>query len=324
MTLDASTLLEQLLEGHPRAIARAITRVENHEPGYRELIGELHRNATGADVVGVTGSPGSGKSTLVNQLTTAYRAVGETVGIIAIDPSSPFSGGALLGDRIRMGAAVGDDGVFVRSMSARGNLGGLSSATSDAIKVLDAAGMDRIIVETVGAGQNEVDIVKTADTVLVLVPPQSGDDIQMLKAGILEIADIFVVNKADLDGANRMVEELLELLRSMPDDAADAWRPTIVETVAMRGEGIDELHETIDDHLAYLDRSGERTAQHRRRFAEEIHTLLRDEVGGLIEGELAKRGGIERYTDAVLERRMDPYEVADDVIGPIRECLDDE
>ncbi len=205
-------LVERLLAGEHRALARTITHIENRTPGYRDLVSQLHQHTGNADIIGITGSPGSGKSTLVDKLAATYRKKGLTVGVIAIDPSSPFTGGAVLGDRIRMASNIGDMDVFFRSMSARGTLGGLSTATADAVKALDAFGKDRIIIETVGAGQNEIDIVKTADTVTVLVPPSSGDDIQMLKAGILEIGDIFVVNKADLSGADRTVQELREML----------------------------------------------------------------------------------------------------------------
>jgi len=205
-------VLDRLLDGDHRALARTITNIENRAPGYRDLVSGLYDHAGTAEVIGITGSPGAGKSTLVDKMAETYRNRGETVGVIAIDPSSPFTGGAVLGDRIRMASNVGDMDVFFRSMSARGSLGGVSIATADAVKALDAFGNDRIIVETVGAGQNEIDIVKTADTVCVLVQPGSGDDVQMLKAGILEIADVFVVNKADLDGADRTVQELREML----------------------------------------------------------------------------------------------------------------
>jgi LAO/AO transport system kinase len=214
---DRSELLEDLLAGNHHALARTITKIEDRAPGYRELVSDLHEHTGNADVIGITGSPGSGKSTLVDRMAERYRAADLTVGIIGIDPSSPFTGGAVLGDRIRMSSTTGDMEVFFRSMSARGSLGGLSTATADAVKALDAFGKDRVIIETVGAGQNEIDIVKTADTVCVLVPPGSGDDVQMLKAGILEIGDLFVVNKADLDGADRTVVELREMIEGRSD-----------------------------------------------------------------------------------------------------------
>ena len=341
---SVNPLIEDLLAGKHRALARVITKIENRQPGYRELVSQLHQHTGDASVVGVTGSPGSGKSTLVDKMAATYRERGETVGVIAIDPSSPFTGGAVLGDRIRMGSNVGDMDVFFRSMSARGSLGGLSTATTDAVKALDAFGKDRIIIETVGAGQNEIDIVRTADTVTVLVPPGSGDDVQMLKAGILEIGDVFVVNKADLDGANRTVQELREMLdyrdgglpRTVGHHGADAagdvheeddgtetagWEPTIVETVADRGEGVEALLDVLADHQAYLDRSGEREKQRRARYAEEIRTLVREDVNELLAAEIEHRGGIDSFVQQVRERETDPYAVADDVVGPIEECV---
>jgi LAO/AO transport system kinase len=341
-----SDLVEDLLAGKHSALARVITQIENRSPGYREIISDLHQHTGTADVIGVTGSPGAGKSTLVDKVAATYREQGQTVGVIAIDPSSPFSGGAVLGDRIRMASNAGDMDMFFRSMSARGSLGGLSTATTDAVTALDAFGKDKIIVETVGAGQNEVDIVRTADTVAVLVPPGSGDDVQMLKAGILEIGDVFVVNKADLDGADRTVQQLREMLQGRSgrpdtghhgatelgadDDAADpdesdteTWDPPIVETVANRGEGVEDFLDTLADHGAYLDRTGRRERQARERFAAEIRTLLREDANDLLADELDRRGGIDRYVDAVIERHTDPYTVVDDVLAPLRECLDE-
>ncbi len=322
MTQTPTTLLEDITAGDQRALARAISIIEDRRDGYRDLVSTLHHESTGAHVIGVTGSPGSGKSTLVDRLTAHYRERDETVGIIAIDPSSPYSGGAVLGDRIRMGAAVGDDGIFVRSMSTRGSLGGLSTATADAVKVLDAAGKDRIIIETVGAGQNEVDVVKTADSVLVLVPPQSGDSVQMLKAGILEIAHLFVVNKADLAGADRIVRDLRELIELAPSSTGDeegGWTPEIVETVASQGEGITELATAIDDHLTFLDESGLRAEQERRRYAEEIRTLVRDELGRIAEEAFDRHGGLEALAEDVRTRETDPYSVAAEILEPLTE-----
>jgi LAO/AO transport system kinase len=340
-------LIEELLNGKHRALARVISKIENRAPGYRDLVSRLHEHTGDATVVGVTGSPGAGKSTLVDKMAETYRDRGETVGVIAIDPSSPFTGGAVLGDRIRMASNVGDMDVFFRSMSARGTLGGLSTATTDAVKALDAFGKDRIIIETVGAGQNEVDIVGTADTVAVLVPPSSGDDVQMLKAGILEIADVFVVNKADLDGADRTVQELREMIHmrddsplagtaghhgvdesGLGDDDGDdsddeGWEPPIVETVAKSGEGVDEFLETLTDHRAWLEESGELASRTRERYAEEIRRLLREEAAALVETEIESRGGLDEYVDAVAARRTDPYEVTDEVVEPIRDCIDD-
>mgnify|MGYP000055993202 CR=1 FL=1 len=328
-----SDLVEELLAGKHRALARVISKIEDRSPGYREIVSELHRHTGDADVIGVTGSPGAGKSTLVDKVAATYRDRGETVGVIAIDPSSPFTGGAVLGDRIRMASNAGDMDVFFRSMSARGSLGGLSTATTDAVTALDAFGKDKVIIETVGAGQNEIDIVRTADTVAVLVPPDSGDDVQMLKAGILEIADVFAVNKADLDGADRTVQQLTEMLhygdrhgRAMGDgdgesDGTDGWEPPVIETVANGGEGVDAFVTAVDDHLAYLDESGQRQAKQRSRYAAEIRTLLREDANALLAEELAATGGIDGYVDDVLTRESDPYTVTEEILEPLRECL---
>jgi len=343
-----SGLVDELLAGKHSALARVITKIENRSPGYRAVVSDLHEHTGHAEVIGVTGSPGAGKSTLVDKVAARLRDEGHTVGVIAIDPSSPYSGGAVLGDRIRMASNAGDMDVFFRSMSARGSLGGLSTATTDAVTALDAFGKDYVIVETVGAGQNEVDIVRTADTVAVLVPPGSGDDVQMLKAGILEIGDVFVVNKADLDGADRTVQQLREMLQGRStaghhgasgtelaevggttDDGengtdADSWEPPIVETVANRAEGVEAFLAALDDHGDYLDRTGGREQQARDRFAAEIRTLLREDANRLVATELERQGGIGPVVDRVLARQTDPYTVVDEVLAPLRECLDEE
>ncbi|MFC4549266.1 MULTISPECIES: methylmalonyl Co-A mutase-associated GTPase MeaB [Halorussus] len=343
-------LVDELLDGKHRALARVITKIENRAPGYRDLVSRLHDHTGHAEVVGITGSPGAGKSTLVDKMAEAYRDRGETVGVIAVDPSSPFTGGAVLGDRIRMASNVGDMDVFFRSMSARGRLGGLSTATTDAAKALDAFGKDRIVIETVGAGQNEIDVVKTADTVAVLVPPGSGDNVQMLKAGILEIGDVFVVNKADLDGADRTVQELEEMIHMQNDRTAglstghhgagstdshggdaggdadeetESWQPQVVETVAKTGEGVEDFLDALADHRRYLEESGLFEVKARTRYAEEIRNLLRDDVSGLLEEEIERQGGIEELAERVYEKETDPYSVADDIIGPLEDCLDE-
>jgi len=341
-----SDLVDDLLAGKHSALARVITKIENRSPGYREVVSALHEHTGHAEVIGVTGSPGAGKSTLVDKVAAQLRDDGHTVGVIAIDPSSPYSGGAVLGDRIRMASNAGDMDVFFRSMSARGSLGGLSTATTDAVTALDAFGKDYVIVETVGAGQNEVDIVRTADTVAVLVPPGSGDDVQMLKAGILEIGDVFVVNKADLDGADRTVQQLREMLqgrstaghhgasgtemtevtgsKGVAETPEREWQPPIVETVANRGEGVDDFLGALDDHGEYLDRTGGREQQARDRFAAEIRTLLREDANRLLAGELDRQGGLETHVDVVMARETDPYTVVDEVLAPLRDCLDEE
>jgi len=320
-----SDLVEELLAGKHRALARVISKIEDRSPGYRDIVSELHRHTGGADVIGVTGSPGAGKSTLVDKVAAAYRDRDLTVGVIAIDPSSPFTGGAVLGDRIRMGSNTGDMDVFFRSMSARGSLGGLSTATTDAVTALDAFGKDKIIIETVGAGQNEIDIVRTADTVAVLVPPDSGDDVQMLKAGILEIADLFAVNKADLDGADRTVQQLTEMLHyGDRRDAEDGWEPPVIETVANSGEGVEAFTSAIDEHLSYLDESGQRDEKKRSRYEAEIRTLLRADANELLAAELTARGGIDQFVDDVFTRGSDPYTVVEEVVAPLRTCLERE
>jgi len=344
---EIDRLVEGVLAGEHRALARTITKIENRAPGYRDLVAALHTHTGNADVLGVTGSPGAGKSTLVDKLAKAYRDQGLTVGVIAIDPASPYTGGAVLGDRIRMASNVGDMDVFFRSMSARGTLGGLSTATTDAVTALDAFGKDKVIVETVGAGQNEIDIVRTADTVAVLVPPGSGDDVQMLKAGILEIADLFVVNKADLEGADRTVQELREMLhmgsgtstgghhgastnvsgstreRNPDEDDAESaeWEPRIVETVANTGEGVDDLVEALEAHREYLVASGELDRQARERYAAEIRTLLREDVHELLAEEIDNQGGLDAAVDRVVARETDPYTVADEVVTPVADCV---
>ncbi|ELY41921.1 methylmalonyl Co-A mutase-associated GTPase MeaB [Natronorubrum tibetense] len=347
-------LLESLLAGEHRALARVISKIENRSPGYRELVSELYAHTGEADVIGITGSPGAGKSTLVDKLAETYRDRGETVGVIAIDPSSPFTGGAVLGDRIRMASTVGDMDVFVRSMSARGTLGGLSTATADAVKAMDAFGKDKVIIETVGAGQNEIDIVRTADTVAVLVPPGSGDDIQTLKAGILEIADVFVVNKADRPGSDRTVQELRDMIQlgdggsgiggggdgghhsqevidahddwdgEVEDETEVAgWTTPIVETVATKSEGVDDLIDEFTSHRTYLVDSGEHAEQVRGRYAEEIRTLLREDVHALLEDRLAERGGIDDLAESVRAGETDPYSIAGELLDPVEDCLDE-
>ncbi|WP_277553668.1 methylmalonyl Co-A mutase-associated GTPase MeaB [Halobaculum limi] len=341
-------LVSDLLDGKHRALARVITKIENRSPGYRDIVSELHGHTGHADVIGITGSPGAGKSTLVDKLAKTYRDRGDTVGVIAVDPSSPYTGGAVLGDRIRMASNVGDMDVFFRSMSARGTLGGLSTATADAVKALDAFGKDKVIIETVGAGQNEVDIVKTADTVCVLVQPGSGDDVQMLKAGILEIGDVFVVNKADMDGADRTVAELEEMIHMRENPAAglntahhgpvddeemrqvaiddpdeEAWDPEVVETVATDGQGVEELIETLAAHAEWLVDTGRIEEKARSRYAEEIRQLVRADTARLLEGVIEDAGGIDALADRVLAKETDPYSVTDELVAPVRECLED-
>jgi LAO/AO transport system kinase len=286
-----------VLEGSRRALARLLTLVENESDGAGEALAELFPHTGRARIIGVTGAPGTGKSSLVNALARVYREQNKTVGIIAVDPTSPFSGGAILGDRIRMRDLAGDSGVFIRSMATRGSLGGLAHATRDAVRLLDAAGFDVVLVETVGAGQSEVDIVRTAQTTIVVEAPGLGDDIQAIKAGILEIADVLVINKADRPGAEntrRALRSMLELghpvarariiahhgrlaLDEQPGEEIDAavWIPPVVSTVAVENSGIDELAQAIEDHHAYLQQNNMTAVLERQRVRIELYDRLR-------------------------------------------------
>ncbi len=345
LSTENADLYEGILAGDHSALARAITNIENRTPGSRALLSALYEHTGSATVLGVTGSPGAGKSTLVDKLVRQYRNNGETVGVIAVDPSSPYTGGSVLGDRIRMNSTAGDMDVFVRSMSARGRLGGLSMATADAVKALDAFGKDRIIVETVGAGQNEVDIVETAETVVVVVQPGSGDDVQLLKAGILEIGDIFVVNKADMDEAAGTVAELEAMVHmdnsptaglstghhtgdasgsaksEKPSDDEGGWTPPVIQTVGTTGVGVDELRAAVDAHREHLIDSGEREARRQTRAETEIRRLLRSDLATLAERAAERRGGIDALAAAVVRGERDPYNVVDELADPLKNAV---
>ena len=303
----AADLVDRALTGQQRAVAQLISRVESGSPDLPEIAALLAPHTGRAQVVGLTGSPGVGKSTTTSALVTAFRRAGKRVGVLAIDPSSPFSGGALLGDRVRMGDHALDDGVFIRSMATRGHLGGLAWATPQALRVLDAAGCDVVLVETVGVGQSEVDVVSLADTTLVLLAPGMGDGVQAAKAGILEIADVFVVNKADRDGAAQTVRDLRYMMSL--GERRDAWRPPVCKTVAARGEGIAEVVEAVAEHHAWLAESGEGARRRRRRAAAEIEAIglerVRERIGRV-------RGGaaLDVLADEVVAGRSDPYAAA--------------
>jgi LAO/AO transport system kinase len=321
-------LVERLLAGDRRALARLISLVENDGQAAVRALSALHPHGGRAHIVGVTGAPGTGKSTVVNELTKLYRAADVRVGIIAVDPTSPFSGGALLGDRIRMRDLAGDPGVFIRSMASRGNLGGLARATSDVIKVLDAAGYPTILVETVGAGQSEVEIARAAHTTLVVEAPGLGDDVQAIKAGVLEIADILVVNKADREGAEhtrRALQMMLDLgneqhvrhhgkvMSAGPAGRAESagiqWQPPICATVAIRGEGVPELQAAIAQHYHYLQESGAWSQRERARAAAELDHLLRDRLVNHLFERIGS-DAIERAIAQIAARQLDAHTAA--------------
>jgi len=300
-------LVRGVLDGSARAIGRAISEVERDARSVPEILRRLFPKTGRARILGITGPPGAGKSTLVQRLAQAYRKAGRRVGIVAVDPSSPFTGGAILGDRIRMSEIYTDPGVFIRSMATRGALGGLARATSDAVDVLDAAGFDPIFIETVGVGQDEVDIVRAADTVAVVLVPGLGDDIQAIKAGILEIADVFVVNKAEREGADRAVAELSMML----DFAGHPpWRPPIVKTSAPTGSGVAELVAALDAHGAHLAASGEGARRRAVRARSRLVALLDDRFHRAVEARAPEPDGLEQAVNAVAERREDPYSAA--------------
>ena len=306
-------LIKRLLTGDRRAIARLITIIENDGAEAQKALAALYPHTGRAHIVGVTGAPGTGKSTLVNELAKAYRKRDRTVGIIAVDPTSPFSGGALLGDRIRMRDLSGDAGIFIRSMATRGTLGGLARATADAVKVLDAAGYQAIIVETVGAGQSEVDIARAAHTTIVIEAPGLGDEIQAFKAGITEIADIFVVNKADRDGADNTAMALQMILdldhSSHLSPQAPGWRPPICKTIALHGQGIGAVVEAIEEHAAYLRESGNLQRRERERLERELKSIITEEMARSFFEKLDE-AWFDSLIDSIIRRELDPYSAA--------------
>ncbi len=310
--MDRATV-ESLRGGNSRAVARAISAVERGGVEAREVIAALFRYTGRAHVIGVTGAPGTGKSTLVNEIAKLYRRRGHRLGIVAVDPTSPFTGGAILGDRLRMQDLAGDDGVFIRSMATRGNLGGLASATSDTIKVLDAAGFAIVLVETVGAGQSEVDIAKNAHTTLVVDAPGLGDDIQAIKAGILEIADILIVNKADHDDANSTVAAL-EMNLNLKPKAENDWRPPVLKTIAIQGEGIADAVEWIGKHRAYLESNHLLESRERARLRAELELVAQRELmTRLVRGVNGSK--IEALVEKMAAREMDVYQAVEKLIG---------
>jgi LAO/AO transport system kinase len=307
-----NTLLQTALNGDARALARVITRVENRSRDSFEILKQVFPHTGRSRIIGITGSPGVGKSSLVDRLAAAYREAGRTPAIVAVDPSSPFTGGAILGDRIRMNALTSNGDVFIRSMATRGNLGGLAAATADVVSVLDAASKDPILVETVGVGQDEIDIVKLADISMVVLVPGMGDDVQALKAGIMEIGDVFVINKSDRPGVEKMERALLALLSF--SQRRDGWNPVVVKTVATEGRGIPELVEALETCDRHFQSSGIRAGKKREAARQRLLTLMQER---LVTAALGKHfpSGLETVIDKIVRHEVDPYSVVDGIVG---------
>lgn len=319
--------VERVRRGEPRALARAITVVENRAPGWRELLRGLFPHSGGATLVGLTGAPGSGKSTLVDQLARQFRAEGQTVGIIAVDPTSPFSGGAILGDRIRMQRHHSDPGIYIRSMATRGALGGLAAATADVAMVLDASGRQVVMIETVGVGQDEVDVAHLADVTVVVLVPGMGDDVQSLKAGIMEIADVFVVNKSDREGAERIEREILAL-QSLAGATAGgrwgrrppgtpAWTPPVIKTVASEGRGTTELAQAIADCRRYLDGCELGRLRRVENWRNRLLEMLRAELTERLRRDYLDPQRAARMAAEIADRRRDPYALVEEILDEV-------
>jgi LAO/AO transport system kinase len=312
LTDNLQPWLEKLRNGDARALARAISTVENRSPGWAELLKALFPHSGKARVIGLTGSPGAGKSTLVDQLARHYRKENRSVGIVAVDPTSPYTGGAILGDRIRMQDHFADPGIYIRSMATRGSLGGLARATADVTTVLDAAGRDLIMIETVGVGQDEIDIVRLADITVVSLVPGMGDDVQTIKAGIMEIADIFVINKSDREGAERVEREI----RAMQSLAirSDNWTPPIVKTVASEGVGVQELAAAITQYEAYLKKDNLLAQRNAHNWQERLVEMLRDAMLDRAREQMGN-GRMAEYAAEIAEHKRDPYTLVEEIVG---------
>ena len=307
---EIEKLVQGVLAGEKKSIARAITLIENEGKDCQKIISAIYPYTGKAYVIGVTGPAGSGKSTLIEKIVKELRKNGNTVGIVAVDPTSPFTGGAFLGDRIRMQNLSLDDGVFIRSMASRNSLGGLAKATKNAVRILDASGKDYIIVETVGAGQLEVDIVKVAHTVIVVLAPGFGDEIQAIKAGLMEIGDIFVINKADRENADRAV---IDLLSAIELNTHKTWKPPVIKTVALTGEGVNELLKAIEEHRKYLQ-TGPLEEKRRKRVEAELLEAISQRITETLIVELRKNGKLEELVKKVMDRKADPYSVAEEIL----------
>jgi LAO/AO transport system kinase len=309
---DLQQWVERLRNGDPRALARAISTVEDRRPASSELLKSLFPHTGRARILGLTGSPGAGKSTLVDQLAKHYRKQNQSIGIIAVDPTSPYTGGAILGDRIRMQDHFADSGIYIRSMATRGSLGGLARATADVTTVLDASGRDLIMIETVGVGQDEVDVVRLADITVVILVPGMGDDVQTIKAGIMEIADIFVINKSDREGAERVEREIraMQALASRNDN----WTPPIVKTVASEGQGIAELAQAIGQYESYLKKENLLKKRNIQNWRERLVEMLRDALLDKARAHMPD-GELKRYAEEVAEHKRDPYTLVEEIVG---------
>jgi len=315
MALDIKNWVERIRAGDPRALARAISSVENRSPESVELLKALFPHTGHARIIGLTGSPGAGKSTLVDQLAKEYRKQNKTVGIIAVDPTSPYTGGAILGDRIRMGSHYSDPGIYIRSMATRGSLGGLAGTTSDVAAVLDASGRELVLIETVGVGQDELDIVRLAEITVVMLVPGMGDDVQTIKAGIMEIADVFVINKSDREGAER-VEREIRAMQSL-SMRSDNWTPPIVKTVASEGQGTQELANAIASYENFLRQNNLGLSKKVQNWQERLVEMLRESLLQRVLRDQMGDGAVKRYAAEIAEHKRDPYSLVEEIVAKL-------